>query len=153
MDGVGRQACHRYGYALSLFTGAAEILKDKANSAVPYVGSAYLLIGFSIENALASFLIAAHHPAQGDYKSHKLEVAMRACGRYGLAFSEETVDFVKKIDPYHRDFVFRYPEKMTSVTLDARRGVVLTYYLIRDVEIGLKMRGINPVVDVEKPNF
>lgn len=151
MDNVYEQVNYRYAYAVSLFTGAKEILKDRANSEAPYVISAYLLIGFSIENAFASFLIAVHHRPPGDYKSHKLEKAMEACGKYGLAFDDETVSFIKKIGPYHSAFVFRYPERLTLITLDAPRGIWLTFRLICDVETSLKMRGINPVAAIETP--
>jgi hypothetical protein len=150
---IADKALYRFGYAISMFVGAERILRDGLEPRAPYVMPAYLLIGFALENAFASYLIAKKHPRPGVYQSHRLASAMAACATHCLVFSNEATEFVKKLDPWHRDFVFRYPEKMENVTLNIKQGLVLTYSIIRDVEIGLKMAGINPTIAVEKPTF
>jgi hypothetical protein len=74
---TAEQIAHRFGYACSLLRGAESVAEK--NDPVAVAGlPVFLLLGYTIENALASFLIANSHSNQGDYKNHDLERAMKA---------------------------------------------------------------------------
>ena len=103
------------------------------------------MLGFSLENAFAAFLMACEHSKPGDYKSHDLLKAMIACKKYDLIFAKEDQAFVEKLTPFHKDFAFRYPEKFEQGDLgDLRSALQKTNNIIRDVGIGLKIKGYNP---------
>jgi hypothetical protein len=140
---IAEQTLFRFSYAVGLWRGAEKIRDSK--DPLKIIGlSVYLLIGFAIENALAAYLISHNHPHPGDYKSHDLVRAMRACAKTGLVFSVETIKFIEFLSPLQQDFVFRYPEKMEEIrpppVEDACR---LTKGILRDVDDVLKMKGFS----------
>ena len=121
------------------------IICDDGRAALSQVGiPTFLLVGFALENAFASYLIACEHPTHSDIKKRDLEKAMKACGRYGLIFSNADADFVVKLTPMRKDFVFRYPEKMERVDLgEMKVAIRAAKSILRDVDVGLKIKGFD----------
>ena len=74
---------------------------------------------------------------------------MRLAKTYGLVFSKDCTAFVEEFSPLHETFVFRYPEKMKQVTIDLEEALRKTKEIIRDTEVCLKMRGLDPNQHVE----
>jgi hypothetical protein len=144
MRPISTQAVFRFSYAVSLHVGAVRACDD-GKAAISQVGiPTFLLIGFSLENAFAAYLIACEHAQHGDYKKHDLERAMNACAGYGLVLSKPDAQFVKNLNPMHRDFVFRYPERMDRVDLgELKAAIRTTKNILRDVDVGLKIRGFD----------
>lgn len=140
---IGEQTLFRFSYAVGLLRGSERIRDSKDPMSI--VGlPAYLLIGFAIENALAAYLIAHEHPRPGDYKSHDLARAMRACAKAGLVFSPETMKFIEFLSPLQMDFVFRYPEKLEEINPPKIEVACrLTKGILRDVQLVLKMKGFD----------
>lgn len=69
---------------------------------------------------------------------------MVACKHYGLVFAKEVVAFVEKFTPLQKDFAFRYPEKMKEANLgEFTSALRQAKNIIRDVEVGLKIKGYN----------
>jgi hypothetical protein len=136
---------HRFGYAVSLYESAEQACQfGKANLAI-YGPPTFLLLGFSLENAFAAYLIACKHERPGDYKSHDLLKALLVCKPHGLVFAKADVEFVKKLTPLHMDFAFRYPEKMIKADVgDLSPSLATVKSIIRDVEVGLRIKGIDP---------
>jgi len=144
MRPISTQAVFRFSHAVSLYVGALKACED-GKAAISQVGiPTFLLIGFSLENAFAAYLIASEHPTQNDFKKHDLEKAMKACSRYGLIFSKADSEFVIKLNPMHKDFVFRYPEKMDRVDLGEMKAAIrTTKSILADVDLGLKIKGFD----------
>ena len=139
------QVTHRFAYAAGLYLGAEQACNFGKARISSYGMPTFLLLGFSLENAFAAFLMASEHKKPGDYKGHDLLKAMIACKQYGLVFDKEDVVFVEKFTPLQKDFAFRYPEKMKEADLgDFRSALRRTKNIIRDVEVGLKIKGYNP---------
>jgi hypothetical protein len=99
----------------------------------------FLLLGFALENAFASFLIAKNHGNPADYKGHDLKRAMEASQKHGLALSKEASQFVEDQTPMQKNFAFRYPEKLEEVSLPE---VKEAYRLVRSI-----------MMDVDTPSF
>lgn len=141
---LAEQVSHRFGYAVTLYSGARKTCADGKAEIVAYGVPTFLLVGFSLENAFAAFLMASEHGRPGDYKSHDLVRALDQCRHYGLVLSKADEAFVRKITPFHKDFVFRYPEKMDRVNLGTFDAVLrATKGILRDVNICLKFRGFD----------
>ena len=69
---------------------------------------------------------------------------MKACSQYGLIFSKADSEFVIKLNPMHKDFVFRYPEKMERVDLGEMKAAIrTTKSILTDVDLGLKIKGFD----------
>jgi hypothetical protein len=147
---LAEQVTHRFGYAVGLHTGA-ERASDFGKAQIFIYGMpTFLLLGFSLENAFAAFLMACEHDKPGDYKSHDLLKAMNACEKYDLVFSKEDRAFVEKLTPFHKDFAFRYPEKLEQGDLGGLRSALKsTRNVINDVDTGLRIKGYNPAAIAE----
>jgi hypothetical protein len=141
---LAEQVTHRFGYAVGLHLGAEQACSfGKAQIAV-YGTPTFLLLGFSLENAFAAFLLACEHNKPGDYKTHDLLKAMNACKKYEMIFAKEDQVFVETLSPFHKDFAFRYPEKLEQGDLgDLSNALQRTKNIIRDVDVGLKIKGYN----------
>jgi hypothetical protein len=136
------QLAHRFAYAISLLRGA-ETISEKDEPAAIAALPVFLLLGFALENAFASFLIANKHDNQADYKSHDLERAMKASKKYDLVLSAEASDFIEKQTPLQKNFVFRYPEKMEGRSLPAVKDACkLVRSTLIDIDTVLRMKGI-----------
>ncbi len=133
----------RFGYATSLLRGA-EAVADK-NDPVAITGlPVFLLLGFALENCLASYLIANEHDKPGDYQSHDLERAMGAAKKYGLILSKEASEFIRLQTPLQKKFVFRYPENMEDASLPpVRDACKLVRNIMIDIDTVLRMKGVN----------
>jgi len=141
------QVIYRFAYAVALFHGAESTCKlGEADPAI-YAWPTFLLLGFSLENAFASFLIACEHKNYRDYKSgHDLDAALSACRQYDLVLSPDNNSFVNRLAPYHRDFIFRYPEKAQSEFADLNdflSSLRAARSIIEDIELMLKIRGFD----------
>jgi len=93
---------------------------------------------------LAAYLIAHQHQHPGDYKSHDLLRAMKPCATFGLMFSRARIKFIEFLPPLHKDFVFRYPEKMTDIRppdLDEACRVIKE--ILKDIHLVFKMKGFD----------
>jgi hypothetical protein len=119
---LAEQVTHRFGYAVGLHLGAEQACNfGKAQISV-YGMPTFLLLGFSLENAFAAFLMACDHSKPGDYKSDDLLKAMIARKKYDLVFAKEDFTFVENLTPFHQDFAFRYPEKLEQADLGDLRS-------------------------------
>jgi hypothetical protein len=144
------QLAHRFGYALSLLRGA-ESISEKDDPVAIAALPVFLLLGFSLENALASFLIANNHDNHADYKTHDLERAMKASKKYNLVLSAEASDFIEKQTPLQKNFVFRYPEKMEGASLPpVNEACKLVRDILKDIDTVLRMQGIDLNVIAEQ---
>ena len=140
---IAQQTLFRFSYAVGLLRGSERIRDSKDPMSIAGL-SAYLLIGFAIENALAAYLIAHQHPRPGDYKIHDLARAMGACTKTGLVFRPETIKFIEFLSPLQKDFVFRYPEKLEEIKPPTiEEACRLTKGILRDVDVVLKMKGFS----------
>jgi hypothetical protein len=128
----------RFGYAVSLHRGAERIAQNSDPVSIAAL-PVFLLLGFALENAFASFLIAKNHGNPADYKSHDLKKAMDASQKYGLVLSKEASQFVEDQTPMQKNFAFRYPEKLEEVSLPE---VKEAYRLVRSI-----------MMDVDTPSF
>jgi hypothetical protein len=147
---LAEQVTYCFGYAVGLHLGA-ERACDFGKAEINIYGMpTFLLLGFSLENAFAAFLMACEHDKPGDYKSHDLLKAMIACKKYDLIFAKGDRAFVEKLTPFQKDFAFRYPEKLEQGDLgDLTSALQKTKNIIRDVEVGLKIKGYNPAAIAE----
>lgn len=69
---------------------------------------------------------------------------MKPCASSGLVFSRASIKFIEFLTPLHKDFVFRYPEKMTEIRppeLDEACRVARD--ILKDVQLVLKMKGFD----------
>jgi hypothetical protein len=140
---TNEQLAHRFGYAISLLRGA-ERISEKDDPVAIAALPVFVLLGFALENAFASFLIANEHNSQADYKTHDLARAMKASKRHDLVLSVEASDFIEKQTPLQKNFVFRYPEKMEGVDLPpVKDACKLVHGILRDVDTVMRMKGIN----------
>ena len=150
---LAEQVTHRFGYAVGLHLGAERACNFGKAQIFIYGMPTFLLLGFSLENAFAAFLMACEHGKPGDYKSHDLLKAMIACKKYDLIFGKEDQAFVEQLTPFHKDFAFRYPEKLEQGDLgDLVSALQKTKNIIRDVEVGLRIKGYNPAEISENPS-
>jgi hypothetical protein len=93
----------RLAWAISLLEGARRLGDDNR---VPL----FLLLGFAVENALKAHL--EKRGVAGNWKrSHDLADLYDKASAAGLAPIDGVETFVRALSPYHKDFVFRYPEK------------------------------------------
>jgi hypothetical protein len=138
------QVIYRFSYALNLHQGAKKTCNN-GDARIEQTGlPTFLLIGFSLENAFAAYLIACEHQPHADYKKHDILKAMAACARYGLVFSKRDQAFIAALNPHHKDFIFRYPEKMDRIDIGSMRdALAVTQNILRDVDVGLKIKGFN----------
>jgi len=140
---VSEQTAFRFAYAVNLRHGAERITeKDDPISiaALPV----FLLLGFALENAFACYLISNRHPTPADYKSHDLARAMNACKKYGLILSKEAASFVEDQTPMQKNFAFRYPEKLGTISLpDAKTSCKIVRDIMIDIDVALKMKGFS----------
>jgi hypothetical protein len=136
------QLAHRFAYAISLLRGA-ERISEKNDPAAIAALPVFLLVGFALENAFASFLIANNHGNPADYKNHDLERAMTASKKYHLVLSAEASEFIKQQAPLQKNFAFRYPEKMEGASLPpVKEACKLTRDILADVDTVLRILGI-----------
>jgi hypothetical protein len=139
---LAEQAAYRFGYAINLCMGAEEACDFGKAPIAGYGLPTFLLLGFSLENAFAAYLIACEHSNPGDYKTHDLLKAMIVCKKYDLPFAKEDQAFVEKLTPFHKNFAFRYPEKFEKGDLgDLKSALRATKNIIRDVKVGLEIKG------------
>jgi hypothetical protein len=143
MRTTNEQLAFRFAYATSLLRGAEKIATandPKSIAALP----TFLLLGFSLENAFASYLIANEYSNPGDYKSHDLIRAMEACRKTGLILSKQAKAFVEWQTPMQKDFAFRYPEKLDEISIpDLKDACKLTREILIDVDTVLRTKGVN----------
>lgn len=136
------QLAHRFGYACSLFRGAQSVAEKDDPVAIAAL-PVFLLLGFTLENAFASFLIANKHSNHTDYKTHDLAKAMKACKKYNLVLSADAAEFIEQQTPLQKDFVFRYPEKMEGADLPPiKEACKLVRDILIDILTVLGMKGI-----------
>ncbi|MBR0860921.1 hypothetical protein ACVIWV_006026 [Bradyrhizobium diazoefficiens] len=109
----------KLAWAVGLMDGAKRIIAaDPSTATIQQIGlSLYLLIGFSIENALKS-VIEENGQLSGKLKhSHNLKDLLVKVTECGLSLTPEIDEFIRDMSPYHVEFSFRYPEKAGWVTL------------------------------------
>ncbi|QDF41463.1 hypothetical protein FJN17_29930 [Bradyrhizobium symbiodeficiens] len=94
----------KLAWAVSLLEGARRL--DDANR-IPL----FLLLGFAAENALKAHLEKKGEPRGRWERSHDLADLFDRASASGLAPIDGVEQFVRALAPYHKDFVFRYPEK------------------------------------------
>jgi hypothetical protein len=134
---------HRFAYAFSLLHGA-ESVSEKENPVAIAALPVFLLLGFALENAFASFLIANKHSNHADYKNHNLERAMKAAKKYDLILNTEASDFIKEQAPLQMNFVFRYPEKMEGADLPpVKEACKMVRDILKDIDTVLRTKGID----------
>jgi hypothetical protein len=66
------QVTHRFAYAAGLYLGAEQTCNFGNARIATYGMPTFLLLGFSLENAFAAFLMASDHKYPADDKSHDL---------------------------------------------------------------------------------
>jgi hypothetical protein len=136
------QLAHRFAYAISLLRGA-ERIAEKGDPVDIAALPVFLLLGFALENAFASFLIANDHKNHADYKTHDLALAMKAAKTYNLVLSAQASEFIEKQAPLQKSFVFRYPEKMEGASLPpVKDACKLVRSILTDVDTVLRIHGI-----------
>ncbi|PPQ14275.1 hypothetical protein CV770_37950 [Bradyrhizobium sp. AC87j1] len=108
----------KLAWAVGLLDGAKRIVAADQSATIQQIGlSLYLLIGFSIENALKS-VIEESGQLSGKLKhSHNLTDLLIKATDCGLSLTAEIDEFIRDVSPYHAHFAFRYPEKAGWVTL------------------------------------
>lgn len=108
----------KLAWAVGLLDGAKRIIAADPTAPIQQIGlSLYLLIGFSIENALKS-VIEENGQLSGKLKhSHNLADLLTKATGCGLSLTAEIDEFIRDMSPYHAEFSFRYPEKAGWVSL------------------------------------
>lgn len=108
----------KLAWAVGLLEGAKRIIAADPSATIQQIGlSLYLLIGFSIENALKS-VIEENGQLSGKLKhSHNLTDLLTKATDCGLSLTAEIDEFIRDVSRYHAEFAFRYPEKAGWVTL------------------------------------
>jgi hypothetical protein len=140
---TNEQLAHRFAYAFSLLRGA-ETISEKGDHFAMAALPVFLLLGFALENAFASLLIASNHSNHADYKNHDLKRAMTASKKYGLILSVEASGFVEEQTLLQKKFVFRYPEKMEGASLPPeKKACKLVRAILTDIDTVLRMKGVN----------
>src|SRR6478752_5350475 len=104
----------KLAWAISLLDGARR-LASTAQTTSEIGMSFFLLLGFSIENALKAHLDKKGEPPGRWERSHDLAELFDRALAAGLAPIDGVETFVRALAPYHQDFVFRYPEKAGDV--------------------------------------
>jgi hypothetical protein len=102
----------KLAWAVSLMNGAKRIVAGDGSATIHTIGTpVYLLIGFSIENALKSYLVSRGNADRKMQLSHDLAFLLEKAKDAGLNLPPRLGEFVREVSTYHADFVFRYPEK------------------------------------------
>jgi hypothetical protein len=107
-------------YAVS-FMEAAKVLaeqdkewEDNHSLIVPF----YMLIGFSLENALKAVLeFNGADPTTKWSHSHDLQKLRLWAEQHDFAVSDDLRNFIDHLSPLHRDHHFRYPQKAETARL------------------------------------
>lgn len=107
----------KLSWAVGLMRGAERIVVADRNTPINEIALPfYLLIGFSIENALKAYL--QFRSAMGGLnRSHDLNKLLDASLDAGLNLPDEIAYFIRELRDSHADFTFRYPEKAGWVSL------------------------------------
>jgi hypothetical protein len=106
----------KLAWAIGLLDGARR-LASTAQTTSEIGMSFFLLLGFSVENALKAHLEKKGEPPGKWERSHDLTDLFDKASARGLAPIDGVEAFVRALSPYHKDFVFRYPEKAGTVDL------------------------------------
>lgn len=107
-------------YAIS-FMKAAKVLAaedkewgDNHSLIVPF----YMLIGFSLENALKAILeFNGSDPKTNWSHSHDLQKLRLLAEQHDFAVSDDLRDFIDHLSPLHKEHHFRYPQKAQTAEL------------------------------------
>jgi hypothetical protein len=100
----------KLAWAVSLLEGARRLGDENR---IPL----FLLLGFAVENALKAHLENKGEPPGKWERSHDLADLYDKASAAGLAPMDGVETFVRTLSPYHKDFVFRYPEKAGTADL------------------------------------
>ncbi len=84
----------------------------------PLIVPFYMLIGFSLENALKAVLeFNGSNPATKWSHSHDLQKLRLLAEHHDFGLSDDLREFVDHLSPLHRDHHFRYPQKAETAHL------------------------------------
>ena len=125
----------KLAWAVSLLEGARRL--DDGNR-IPL----FLLLGFAVENALKAYLEKKGEPPGKWQRSHDLADLYDEASATGLAPIDGVEEFVRALSPYHKDFVFRYPEKagVADCLSRHRRSTPQMSYARRSSRISMRAR-------------
>jgi hypothetical protein len=102
----------KLAWAVGLMDGAKRIVSGDAAATIHTIGMpVYLLLGFSIENALKSFIVSRGSTDSKLQRSHDLAALLAKSNELGLTLTSTLDEFIRDVSKYHAEFVFRYPEK------------------------------------------
>jgi hypothetical protein len=78
----------------------------------PLIVPFYLLIGFSLENALKAVLeFNASNKSTNCFHSHDLRKLREIAATHGFRLGPDLREFIDHLSPLHKDHHFRYPQK------------------------------------------
>jgi hypothetical protein len=107
-------------YAVS-FMKAAKVLAEEDKEWEdnhPLIVPFYMLIGFSLENALKAVLeFNGSDPKTNWSHSHDLQKLRLLAEHHDFAVTDDLRDFIDHLSPLHRDHYFRYPQKAQPARL------------------------------------
>jgi hypothetical protein len=107
-------------YAVSFMEAAKRLAEteeeweDNHSLIVPF----YMLIGFSLENALKAILeFNGSDPETKWSRSHDLQKLRLLAEHHDFVLSDDLREFVDHLSPLHKDHHFRYPQKAETAHL------------------------------------
>jgi hypothetical protein len=100
--------------AAKCLAGGEEEWEDNHSLIVPF----YMLIGFSLENALKAVLeFNGSDPGTKWSHSHDLQKLRLLAEHHDFVLSDDLREFVDHLSPLHKDHHFRYPQKAETAHL------------------------------------
>jgi hypothetical protein len=100
--------------AAKCLAGGEEEWEDNHSLIVPF----YMLIGFSLENALKAVLeFNGSDPGTKWSHSHDLQKLRLLAEHHDFVLSDDLREFVDHLSPLHKDHHFRYPQKAEAAHL------------------------------------
>ena len=99
-------------YAVSFMEASKKLAETEWEDNHPLIVPFYLLIGFSLENALKAVLeFNASNKSTNWFHSHDLRKLREIAETHGFRLGPDLREFIDHLSPLHKDHHFRYPQK------------------------------------------
>src|ERR1700730_3218168 len=99
-------------YAVSFMEAAKRLADTEWEDNHPLIVPFYMLIGFSLENALKAILeFNGSDRSTNWFHSHDLRKLRETAETHGFHLDVDLKEFVDHLSPLHKDHHFRYPQK------------------------------------------
>jgi len=126
-------------YAVSFMEASKRLADTEWEDNHPLIVPFYLLIGFSLENALKAVLeFNASNKSTNWSHSHDLRKLREIAETHDFRLNSDLREFVDHLSPLHKDHHFRYPQKaQIAHLLKPPSAVLLTEQLLTEAFLAI----------------